>query len=154
MVDVADRERGQRRHARVADARVRGRVLGPVKANNLAVKIKTTFPAIADGLLAAGVDLSLPATASFLDGLVGDGIGQSDVDALKSYGKREVSATSPPRFDLRFEPSRWPHVAADGGAGAEDDPPIHGFPNSIEKSDFEAAWRPGGVNGVTGFLKI
>jgi hypothetical protein len=46
-----------------------------------------------------------------------------------------------PRFDTRFEPKLWWHVAPDGSQGKPGDPAIHGFPNSIERADFDEAWR-------------
>lgn len=124
---------------------VAARVLGPVKANAVAAKVAASLPAIAASLMSSGVDLSDPTTAGFLASLVdGASVLAADVQALVALGKRTVTTTAPPRMDRRFDPARWPHVAADGGEGSESDPAIHGFPNALGRADFDACWALAG----------
>ncbi len=121
-------------------------VLGPVKANALAAKVKSVLPDIADNLMRDGVDLSDPLTGVFLDSLVdGSTVHVEDVVILKAIGKRTITVTSPRRFDRRFDPEHWPHVSEDGTEGMPDtDQAIHGFPNDIKREHFDLAWQKAG----------
>lgn len=119
---------------------VAAKVLGPVKANVLAARTRAARPDIADALMREGVNLSDPLTAAFLGSLVGGPISQADVDALLALGTRTVIQAHPPRFGRRFGPAQWPHVAADGTPGGPDDGSIRGFPNAIERDEFDRAW--------------
>lgn len=113
-------------------------VLGPIKANLLASKIHAAIPAIADNLMNEGVSLSSEVTIAFLNAMVGDGITQDDVDALIALGTKTVTHTSQPRFDNRFTAALWPNVKDDGTIGGNK--PITGFPNTLEREDFDSVW--------------
>lgn len=119
--------------------------IGPAKAEALAAKIQAALPTIAGPLMAQGVDLSDALTAAFLGSMVdGEGVLQTDVEALLSLGTRGVSASLPARFSRRFSPDSWPHVAEDGSEGDENDPAIHGFPNLITREEFDLGWAAAG----------
>jgi len=120
-------------------------VLGPAKAEAIAHKTAQQLPTIAAALMSVGVNLSDPATAAFLDALVdGTSVTAADVAALKALGSTTLATAVPRRFDQRFDPAAWPHVAADGSLGSPGDPAIHQFPNSLDRSDFDAAWSAAG----------
>lgn len=118
--------------------------LGPIKANILAGKIAAVLPNIAESLMRDGVDLAHPATGPFLQSMVGDGLTAEDIAALVALGSKTTTKTLNPRFDERFFPELWPHVAKDGNVGSPDDPAISGFPNTITREDFNAAWTKAG----------
>lgn len=121
-------------------------LIGPTAANTLAGAIKSQLPYIADTLLSAGVDASDPETRGFLDALSGTALTADQVATLKATGKRTVTATEPRRFDRRFDPDRWPHVAPSGEAGNDEDTAITGFPNDLSRDEFNAAWIAAGRN--------
>lgn len=121
-------------------------VIGPIKANAIAVKIGQLLPGIATALMDAGVDLSHAATGPFLNSLVGGSVEQADIDALLTLGKRTVTTTTPRRFDRRFDPILWPHIDENGDAGDGNCLAISGFPNDLEREDFNAAWVAVGRN--------
>jgi hypothetical protein len=120
--------------------------LGPMKANALAGKILAVLPHIGAALMQDGVDLAHPATKPFLDVLVGDGITAEDIAALMALGVEITVKQFKPRFDERFFPELWPHVAKDGNIGGADDPAISGFPNTVSREDFDKAWSAAGRN--------
>lgn len=125
---------------------VAAQLLGPIKANAFALAVKAALPGIADAILAEGVNVSDPQTQAFLGSLAtAPGITQEDIDALRALGTKQVTTTVPRRFDSRFYPELWPHVG-DDGVPNEDGPAITGFPNTIERSDFDAAWLAAGRN--------
>lgn len=113
-------------------------VLGPIKANAITKAVRMALPDIADSLLAAGVNVSDPATGAFLDSLTQAGIAAEDIATLKALGTRKVTVTTPRRFDSRFFPELWPDV---DGTGT-----INGFPNTIDRADFDKAWEAAGRN--------
>ena len=118
--------------------------LGPIKANILAGKVAAMLPNIAESLMRDGVDLAHPATSPFLNALVGDGIAAEDVAALLALGTNTTTKQLKPRFDERFYPELWLHVAKDGNVGSDGDPAISGFPNTITRDEFNSAWTAAG----------
>lgn len=121
-------------------------ILGPAKAESVALAIKNAFPTIADHLLDAGVDPTSPFVKAFLSQMVAGGVlTKTEVDAVAAAAIGSVQPPSTPaRFDQRFSPTQWPHVSKDGSIGTEEDQAIHGFPNSIDRTDFNAAWTTAG----------
>ncbi len=116
-------------------------LLGPAKAEAIAVALKTAFPTIGELLMQAGVDPLAPASQTFFASLVaGNVITAEDVGVLAATAVVTTQSPSYVRFDRRFFPGDWPHVTADGDIGTESDQAIHGFPNTIDRSDFDAAW--------------
>lgn len=125
--------------------RLAASVIGPLKAEALAAKIKAALPNTADAYLLGGVDLSDDATSAFLDYCVdGTTVLQADVNTLKALGTRTVTTTTKARFSQRFYPGRWPHVAEDGTPGGPGDSMLSGFPNQISRADFDTAWAAAG----------
>lgn len=121
-------------------------ILGPTKANAIAVAVKRALPGIADDLLRNGVNVSNPETGKFLGSLTAAGIPAEDIAAINALGTKKVTTITPRRFDSRFYPALWPHVGEDGTPNA-DGPAISGFPNTIERADFDKAWELAGRNG-------
>lgn len=120
-------------------------LIGPVKANAIASQLKIAFPAISEHLMAEGIDSTNSDSQVFIAGLVAGGVLTSgDAAKLAAVGVATTTTTSQARFDERFRPHNWPHVAEDGTIGTDEDKAIHGFPNAIERSDFDAAWQAAG----------
>jgi hypothetical protein len=121
-------------------------LIGPTKAEAIALALKQTYPTIADHLLAGGIDPINTQAQAFLQGLVtANVITQADVQTLAGYVITVIQPPNlPPRFVERFDPSNWPNVAADGSAGGPEDPPLSGFPNLVLRSEFDAAWLAAG----------
>lgn len=71
-------------------------------------------------------------------------LNESDVIAVSSLNSTKTTSAPKTRFDERFFPKLWPHVAKDGNVGSLDDPAISGFPNTISREDFNAAWTKAG----------
>jgi hypothetical protein len=119
--------------------------LGPLKANAIAARIKALLPDIASSIMSEGVNASNQATLMFWDAIVDNTtVTAQDVAVLKGLGKEYEVVTIPRRFDRRFDPERWPHVAADGSQGGPQDKSISGFPNDITRIDFDTAWVAAG----------
>lgn len=116
------------------------KAIGPVKANNLAGKVKAAFPNIADSLLADGPNASDALTIGFLNACVDANLLQSDINILVALGVVSTTTVTPARFPSRFTQYEWPHIDSNGGIGNASTPALMGFPNSITRDEFDAAW--------------
>lgn len=126
---------------------VAAKLVGAANAEKIAAALKSDFPITADHLMDEGIDPTKAETQGFLAQLVaGNVIAAADRDTLVTAGTVSVPRPDlPPRFDTRFEPALWPHVDANGNPSADpNDQAIHGFPNSIERADFDTAWAAAG----------
>lgn len=121
-------------------------LVGAAKAEACATALKAAYPVIGDHLMREGIDPLKAESAAFLGGLVAATVlSTEDAVAITAAAARPIPVPSlPRRFDRRFDPDRWPHVAADGDVGKDSDPAIHGFPNDIDRADFNAAWLAAG----------
>lgn len=121
-------------------------IVGAAKANAVASAIQQAYPLIAGSLMTEGIDPTKAESSAFLAGLVTGGVlTQADLDAVNAAAVRQVPQSPlPERFPERFLPERWQHVAPDGTAGGEDDPSLAGFPNTITRDEFNAAWSAAG----------
>lgn len=131
--------------------RVAARVVGAAKAEAIAAALRQQFPVTADFLMTEGIDPAAAETQAFLAQLQQVGtLEAGDVAALAAVGTRSVPRPDlPRRFDARFAPApggRWWHVAADGSPGGDADPALSGFPNDLDRADFDAAWAAAGRN--------
>lgn len=123
-------------------------LVGAAKTELVASAMKQAYPVTGDHLMTEGVDPLRAETLGFLSQLVSGGVlSEADVDAVRAAAVRVTpQADLPRRFDQRFDPQRWPHVADDGSAGGEGDEAIRGFPNDITREEFDSAWASAGRN--------
>lgn len=123
------------------------RTLGAPKAEAIVKALKLTYPTIGELLITEGIDPLTGEAQTFIANLVKNGILSSpaDTDAITAAVYKSIPLPDlPRRFESRFAPDRWPRVNSDGSVGDENAEAISGFPNTIERVDFDAAWKKAG----------
>lgn len=122
------------------------KIIGAAKTEAVAAALKAAYPLTAGYLMEEGVDPQTQEAGAFLAQLVTAGVlTPADLAAVQASCVTVTQPSGYVRFDRRFLPADWPHVADDGTVSADTtQPAIHGFPNRIDRSDFDAAWVAAG----------
>lgn len=116
-------------------------LIGVAKAQALAALLKSLYPDVAADLLDDGVDPTKAETVAFLEGAKALGhITQADIDAITAATVRTVTERGKPQFVLRMARVDFdtPELRAQFPTG------VPGFPNSLWRESFDAAWTEAG----------